>query len=144
MKLKICSACLLVLVNSALHATEDVRQWVSLPAAAEANLRAEMRASLLALNEILTLVAAGKYPEAGTLAEKELGVSAMGKHRSQPVDARPGVHMPSAMHAVGIEGHQAASAFARVAATGDGARTIAALPSLTAACVACHYAYRLR
>ena len=115
-----------------------------MPAAAEANLRAEMRANLLALNEILGLVAAGKLAEAGALAEKELGVSAMGKHRSQPFDARPGPHMAPAMHAMGMDGHQAASAFARIAASGDRERTIAALPSLTAACVGCHYAYRIR
>ena len=34
--------------------------------------------------------------------------------------------------------------FARIAASGDRERTVAALPSLTAACVACHHAYRIR
>jgi hypothetical protein len=115
-----------------------------MPAAAAANLRAEMRASLLALNEIIGLVATGKLKEAGELAEKELGTSAMGKYRSQPFDARPGPHMPPAMHAIGMDGHQAASAFARLAASGDREQTMAALPSLTAACVSCHYAYRIR
>ena len=43
-----------------------------------------------------------------------------------------------------MDGHKAASEFARIAATGDRDTTIAALPSLTAACVACHYSYRLR
>ena len=134
----------LLLLAGALHAAEDARQLAPMPAAAEVNLRAEMRANLLALNEILGLVVASKLAEAGALAEKELGVSAMGKHRSQPFDARPGPHMPPAMHAIGMDGHQAASAFARIAASGDRERTIAALPSLTAACVGCHYAYRIR
>jgi cytochrome c556 len=48
------------------------------------------------------------------------------------------------MHALGVEGHKAASEFARVAATGDRDKTVAALPKLTGACVACHYSYRVR
>jgi hypothetical protein len=56
-----------------------VRQLAPMPAAAAANLGAEMRANLLALNEILSLVAAGKLKEAGELAEKELGIPAMGQ-----------------------------------------------------------------
>ncbi|WP_300450453.1 cytochrome C [Accumulibacter sp.] len=134
----------LALFAGAPQAAEDTRQLVAMPAAADANLRSEMRASLLALNEILGLVVAGKLKEAGEMAEKELGLSAMGKHRQQPFDARPGPHMPPAMHRLGIDGHQAASEFARLAASGDRERTIAALPSLTAACVACHYSYRIR
>ncbi len=136
--------CVLAVLAGTLHAADDARQLVPMPAAAEANLRAEMRANLLALNEILGLVASGKLSEAGAVAERELGVSAMGKHRSQPFDARPGPHMPPAMHRIGMEGHQAASEFARIAAGGDRERAIAALPSLTTACVACHYAYRIR
>lgn len=133
----------LALLAGTLHAADDGRQLVAMPAAAEAALRVEMRANLLAINEILGLVAAGKITEAGEVAEKELGLSAMGKHRSQPFDARPGPHMPAAMHAIGMEGHQAASDFARVAASGDRDKTITALPSLTSGCVACHYAYRI-
>ncbi len=134
----------LVVLTGTLQAAEDTRQLATMPTAAETNLRAEMRASLLALNEITALVVAGKVKEAGELAEKALGVSAMGQYRSQPFDARPGPHMPPAMHSIGIDGHQAASAFARVAASGDREKTLAALPSLTAACVGCHHAYRIR
>ncbi len=136
--------CSLLLGVSVAAGAEDTRQLAAMPAAAQATLRAEMRANMLAVNEILGLVAAGKLAEAGELAEKELGLSAMGKHRARPFEARPGPHMPPAMHAIGIDGHQAASAFARLAATGEREKTIAALPSLTAACVACHYAYRIR
>ncbi|MEF8703809.1 MAG: cytochrome C [Candidatus Accumulibacter sp. UW26] len=142
--MKTCLFCLLALLTGTLQAADDVRQLAPMPAAAAATLRAEMRANLLALNEILGLVAAGKLKEAGELAEQELGTAAMGKHRGQPFDARPGPHMPPAMHAIGMDGHRAASAFARLAAGGDRAQTIAALPSLTTACVSCHYAYRIR
>jgi hypothetical protein len=124
--------------------TEDARELVKFPPAAEINLRLEMRDNLRALNEILSLVAEGKLVEASSVAEKELGQSAMGKHRSQPMAARPGPHMPAAMHAIGMDGHKAASDFAKIAATGDRDKTLAALPSLTTACVVCHSVYRAR
>jgi hypothetical protein len=125
-------------------ADDDTRQLAPLPAAAQARLRDEMLGNLRALSEILGLLAAGQVKQAGSVAEQELGYSAMGKNRSLPFEARPGAHMPAAMHQLGIEGHAAASQFARIAASGDRDQAIAALPSLTAACVACHHAYRIR
>lgn len=125
-------------------AAEDPRQLAPLPPAAAAALQAEMRDNLRALNGVLELIAADKLAQAGELAEKALGVSAMGKHRDKPFEARPGPHMPPAMHAIGIDGHQGASAFARAAASGDRNKALAALPGLTASCVACHSAYRIR
>ena len=136
--------CLATLLACGAHAAEDARQLATLPAAAQATLREEMLANLRVLNAILDMVAAGKIKEAGVLAEDELGVTAMGKNRSLPVESRPGTHMPAAMHALGVEGHKAASEFARVAATGDRDKTVAALPKLTGACVACHFSYRVR
>lgn len=133
-----------VLAGATVNASEDNRQQVSLPAAAEANLRAEMRANLVALNEILSLIAAGQIAEAGASAERNLGYTAMGKYRQEPFDARPGLHMPKAMHAIGLDGHRTASDFARIAAAGDREQTLKALPSLTTACVSCHHAYRIR
>lgn len=123
---------------------EDSRQLAPLPPAAQEALREEMRGNLLALNEILTLMAAGKVKEAGQLAETSLGQSAMGKHRGKPLDARPGAHMPQAMHQIGLDGHRAASEFAKVAASGDKEKAIAELPKLTGACIACHYSWRTR
>lgn len=123
---------------------EDTRQFVKLPAPAQEALREEMLDNLLAVNEVLSLMAAGKTREAGELAEAKLGMSAMGKHRSKPMDARPGPHMPPAMHGIGMDGHKAASEFATVAKTGDRDKALALLPSLTTACVACHFSYRTR
>jgi len=123
---------------------EDARQLVKLPAPVQEVLRQEMQDNLVALNEVLTLMAAGKVREAGDIAETKLGMSAMGKHRGKPMDARPGPHMPPAMHGIGIDGHKAVSEFARVAATGDRDKALALLPNLTAACVACHHSYRNR
>ncbi|MGA8390905.1 MAG: cytochrome C, partial [Burkholderiaceae bacterium] len=86
------SIVLMALLAGTAFAAEDARQLVKMPPAAEANLREEMRANLLNLNEIISLTVAGKLKEAGELAEKELGVTAMGKNRSLPVDARPGAN----------------------------------------------------
>jgi hypothetical protein len=131
-----------LIANHAL--AEDSRQLAPLPPAAQESLREEMRGNLLAINEILSLMAAGKVKEAGQLAETSLGQSAMGRHRGKPLDARPGAHMPPAMHEIGLDGHRAASEFARVAATGDREKALAELPKLTGACVACHYSWRIR
>jgi hypothetical protein len=123
---------------------DDARQLVKLPAPAQESLREEMLGNLVALNEVLSLLAEGKVTEAGAVAEAKLGLSAMGKHRAKPFDARPGPHMPPAMHGIGMDGHKAVSEFAKVAATGDRDKALALLPSLTAACVTCHFSYRTR
>ncbi|MCM2306315.1 MAG: hypothetical protein NDI91_02450 [Sulfuritalea sp.] len=131
-----------LLANQALAA--DTRALAPLPPAAQESLREEMLGNLLAINEILTLIAAGKVREAGQLAETSLGQSAMGKHRGKPLDARPGAHMPPAMHEIGMEGHRAVSEFAKAAASGDREKALAELPKLTSGCVACHYSWRTR
>jgi hypothetical protein len=146
MKIDATPALALVLgaASSLAFAAEDARQLAPLPPAAEATLREEMRGNLVALSEIFGLLAAGKVKEAGETAERELGMSAMGKHRGKPMDARPGPNMPPAMHELGMSGHKDASAFARAAASGDREQVLAALPALLNACVACHHAYRIR
>ena len=123
---------------------EDTRQFVKLPAPAQEALRQEMLENLVTVNEVLALMAEGKTREAGEVAEAKLGMSAMGKHRSKPMDARPGPHMPPAMHGIGMDGHKAASEFATVAKTGERDKALALLPNLTTACVACHFSYRTR
>ena len=133
----------LFLVSTAAVA-EDARQLVKLPAPAQEALREEMQGNLVALNDVLSLIAAGKIKEAGEAAETKLGMSAMGRHRDKPFDARPGPHMPPAMHGIGMDGHKAASEFATVAKTGDRDKALALLPNLTGACVACHFSYRTR
>lgn len=129
---------------STVATAQDSRQLVSLPPAAQDALRQEMLDNIAAVNEILTLVAGNKIKEAGELAEAKLGRSAMGKHRDKPFDARPGPHMPPAMHGIGMDGHQAASEFAAAAKAGDRDKALALLPNLTSACVACHFSYRTR
>jgi hypothetical protein len=142
--MKIVASIFLVMLLTGQVLAEDHRQLATLPPAAQEALREEMLGNMLAINEILTLVAAGKLKEAGQAAESSLGQSAMGKHRDKPFDARPGPHMPPAMHGIGMDGHRAASEFAKAAASGDRDKALAELPKLTGACVACHYSWRTR
>ena len=123
---------------------EDQRQLATLPPPAQETLRQEMLANLVALNEILGLVATDKIKEAGAVAEQQLGLSVQGRNRDKPFDARPGPYMPQAMRALGMEGHRAASEFAKAAQAGERDRALALLPSLTNACVSCHASWRIR
>jgi hypothetical protein len=123
---------------------EDNRQLAQLTPPAQETLRQEMLDNLLALNEILTLMAANQVKEAGQVAEARLGKGAMGKNARLPFEARPGPQMPPAMHEIGRNGHFAASEFARAAASGERDRALALLPALTGTCVTCHAAFRTR
>lgn len=125
-------------------ATEDARQLIAMPPIARTVMREDMIDHLGALNEILGLMAADKLKEAGDVAEKRMGRSTMGKHAARTRGQGPGRFMPPEMHGIGMAGHDAASEFAKVAASGDKARALAALQDLTGTCVACHAAYRTR
>lgn len=125
-------------------AAEDTRQLARLTPQAQEVLRQEMLDNLIAINEILALVAASKIREAGEVAETKLGKSAMGKNARLPFEQRPGPQMPAAMHELGRNGHLAASEFAAAAASGERERALALLPKLTENCVACHASYRTR
>jgi hypothetical protein len=144
MKRLLLPALLVLACASPAGAAEDMRQLAQLPVPAQQSLREEMLDNLRALQEIMSLVGTGKYAEAGAVAESRLGWSARGVHASKPPEARPGLHMPPAMHALGMDGHRAASEFATAAKSGDRDKTLAALPKLFNGCVSCHAAYRTR
>jgi hypothetical protein len=123
---------------------DDTRQLVTMPPIARTVMREDMIDHLGALNEILGLMAADKLREAGEVAEKRMGRSTMGRHAARTRGQGPGRFMPPEMHGIGMAGHDAASEFAKVAATGDKAKALAALQALTSICVACHASYRTR
>ncbi len=131
---------------STLAVAEDTRQLVPMPPAAQESLRQEMLDNLVAVNEVLSLMAEGKVKEAGEAAEAKLGVSAMGKHQQQafrqPGPARA-CRQPC-MASVSMAGHKAVSEFAAVAKTGNRDKALALLPNITSACVGCHFSYRTR
>jgi cytochrome c556 len=95
-----------------------------------------------ALHQIVDALATGKFAEAADLAEAQIGTSAMGRHRNSPPNARPGMFMPTDMHAIARNMHFAASEFAKTARTGDLAKSLTALQPVMGACVACHRSYR--
>lgn len=123
---------------------EDTRQFAKLTPQAQETLRQEMFDNLLALNSIITMLAANQVKEAGEVAEKELGRGAMGKNAHLPFEARPGPQMPRDMHQLAISGHFTASDFAKAAASGDRDKALAALPAVMGSCIACHASYRTR
>lgn len=121
-------------------ATIDHRPLVEMPEQARALMRQDMLMHLASLNSLLGLLAAGDMAEAAEVAETELGLSSMGKHRATGMG--PGRFMPPEMRQLGWTMHQAASEFARVAREGNAAASYAALQQVTSACVACHMSYR--
>lgn len=125
------------------HAAEtDSRQFVKMPAEARAELRAEMLDFQAALHSIVGALAEQQFAKAADIAEKNIGVSAMGRHRNAPANARPGMFMPADMHGIARLMHLAATDFAEVAASGDMTKSLTSLQTLTGACVACHRGYR--
>jgi len=125
-------------------APADARQAVAFPEPMRSHTLANMRDHLLALQEIQQALADGAHARAAEIAERRLGMTSLPAHGAHDV-AR---HMPAGMQAIGSAMHRAASRFAIAAAdagaTGNPRPALAALAEVTAQCVACHSAYRLR
>ena len=126
----------------AFAAENDARQFVEMPPAARASLRAEMLDFQTSLHLIISALGENKFKEAADIAEKQIGLSAKGRHRNEPMNARPGMFMPEAMHSIANSMHAAGSDFAKVAKNGNTTQALVALQSVTSACVACHRSYR--
>ncbi|MBI3523042.1 MAG: hypothetical protein HY066_00725 [Betaproteobacteria bacterium] len=105
---------------------------------------ANMRDHLSALAEIQGYIAAHRYDSAAEIAEQRLGMSSLKLHGAHEVAK----YMPKGMQDVGSAMHRAASKFALTAQESavdhDMGKSVAALATLTQACVACHAGYRLR
>ena len=135
--------CLFLLVTTAVvQAADDARALVKMPAEARAALQAEMLDFQSALHQIVGALAEGKFADASNIADKQIGLAAMGRHRNSPANASPGMYMPEDMHLIARNMHGAASGFAITARSGDMAKSLAALQAVTGACVGCHRAYR--
>jgi hypothetical protein len=123
---------------------QDARQLVDMPDLPRSLMRSDMQDHLMALNEIIGYLAENKLDAAGETAEKRMGQSTMGKHAAIARGQGPGRFMPSTMQQMGWNMHDAASEFAKVAKSGDQAKSLAALQQLTSSCVACHMSFRTR
>ncbi len=131
---------LLMQIMPSTSVAEDTRQLVTMPAQALQFMRADMLEHLLTINEIVGYLAEGKLDDAANIAETKMGMQSMGKHRGSGMG--PGRHMPMGMRSLGMQLHQVASEFARVARTGDKQKTYRAFQKVTSSCVSCHYSYR--
>lgn len=123
---------------------QDVRQLVNMPDLPRSLMRADMQDHLAALNEIIGYLAENKLAAAAETAEKRMGQSSMGKHAYIARGQGPGRFMPDTMRQMGWNMHDAATEFAKVAKSGDQAKSLAALQQLTSSCVACHMSFRTR
>ncbi|MEY4748810.1 MAG: hypothetical protein RIQ60_1024 [Pseudomonadota bacterium] len=126
------------------NAAADTRQAVAFPAPMKEHTLTNMRDHLLALAQIQEALGRGAFDAAGQIAEQRLGMSSLQSHGAHEVAG----FMPEGMQAAGQAMHRSASRFAVEAqnssASGDVKPALAALASLTQACVACHASYRLK
>jgi len=113
---------------------------VKLPEMMQGHMLANMRNHLETIDLILLQLSRGELDSAADTAEQRLGMSSLEKHGAEHL-AR---FMPEGMKKTGTRMHRAASRFALRAQEGDVLPAYAALQEVTAACVACHAAYRIR
>jgi hypothetical protein len=131
---------LLAICCSSAAGAADSRELVRLPEMMQEHMLANMRDHLRTLDEILGDVAEDQWDRAADVAEHRLGMSSLAAH-----DARHMAEfMPQAMQAMGLNMHRAASRFAVTVQEGDRTAACRGLRAITAACVACHAAYRVR
>jgi len=125
-------------------AAADLRQEVEFPPDLKDHTLANMRDHLLTLQRVQEALATGALDSAAQLAESRLGMSSLPLHGAHDVAK----FMPRGMQDMGTGMHKAASRFAieagNAGATGDLKPALAALAGVTAQCVACHAAYRLK
>jgi len=122
------------------EAGEDQREFVQLPPMMQEHLLSNMRDHLVALNEVLSKMAVGDLDGAAQIAEWRLGMSSLESHGASHMSK----FMPEGMRQAGTVMHREASRFALKAQEGDALPAYRALSAVTAACVACHSAYRIR
>lgn len=141
MKNSLLSAALVLLaITNLARADADTRQFVQLPEMMQQHMMSNMRDHLVTLNEILAALAAGELDKAADTAEHRLGMSSLELHDASHM----ATFMPEGMRQAGTAMHKAASRFALKAQEGDVLPAYNALSDVTAACVACHSAYRIR
>lgn len=119
---------------------EDSRELVELPEMMQNHMLANMRDHLAALDEILLSLGEENFDQAAEIAENRLGMSSLDDHGAKHMAQ----FMPEGMQATGTAMHRAASRFALRAEEGDALAAYKSMQEITAACVACHSAYRIR
>jgi hypothetical protein len=131
---------ILLLAIAPMAQAQDDRQLVELPEMMQQHMLANMRDHLQSLDEILALLGQDKLEAAAELAEGRLGMSSLDRHGASHMAK----FMPENMQELGTNMHRAASRFAITAQEGSVLPAYRALQDVTASCVACHAAYRIR
>jgi hypothetical protein len=131
---------LLTLTAHTALSADDERQLVELPPMMQSHMLMNMRDHLTSLNAILQHLDKSELDQAAEVAENRLGMSSLTLHGASHLAK----FMPEGMSRIGTSMHQAASRFALKAQEGDPLPAYHALTEITAACVACHTAYRIR
>jgi len=126
--------------DSQIPIADDKRQFVKIPEMTRKIIRQRMLNNLIALTQILGLLADGKLKEAADIAETQIGNWRIGGGTGMG----PGKFMPVGMRQIGMSMHKSVDEFARVARAGETTKAYAALQNITAICVACHSSYRTR
>jgi cytochrome c556 len=134
------TAILLVCCASTSMAAEDSRQFVELPKMMQDHMMSNMRDHLASINEILQKMKNGELDKAAEVAESRLGMSSLELHGASHMAK----FMPEGMREAGTNMHRAASRFALKAQEGEVLPAYKTLAEVTAACVTCHAAYRIR
>lgn len=132
--------CSLIALSPCASASDDKRELVELPARMQEHMLANMRDHLAAVHEMLTAINEDNLDQAAQIAEQRLGMSSLGSHGAHHM----GRFMPKQMGELGMSMHRAASRFALVAEEGERLASYQAINDITAACVACHAAYKIR
>lgn len=140
MKIRTISLLALIATLSLPASAEDTRKLVELPDMMQEHMLANMRDHLMTIDKILSHLAKGELDKAADVAEQNLGMSSLETHGASHLAQ----FMPKEMQTLGTNMHRAASRFALKAQEGDAQAAYQALPEITAACVACHSAYRIR
>jgi hypothetical protein len=126
---------------------QDTRELVHLSPPMQEHMLANMRDHLATLNEIIGDIADDKFDAAAKVSEQRLGMSSLSLHGA----AHLAPYLPKPMQDIGTSMHRAASRLvivlqdASITPTVDAMRDVnRALHEVTAACEACHAAYRVR
>ena len=119
--------------------SNDTRIHVELPEMMQQHMLSNMRDHLAAINEILVYLGSDELDKAAEIAEYRLGMSSLGSHGASHMAKI----MPEEMRQTGTSMHKAASRFALKAQEGEPLAAYKALSEITAACVACHSAYKV-
>ena len=120
---------------------EDTRPLVHLKPETVSLLRADMRGMLAAFSNVLSLVGDGKKKEAAAILENDLGMSAMKNH---PGMMKASQELPENVRMLGMEMHKAASRLAKNIDSMNPSAIDRGLGEVSAGCVSCHMAYRVR